>query len=78
MTGINPDPMSAYGRVLRAKIALFGLTLVLAAVNRYWLTPRLAQRGRSLGVLVCSIVEQALAAAVLLAVNLFRLMSPSM
>jgi len=71
--------MSAYGRVLRAKIALFGLTLVLAAVNRYWLTPRPAQRGRLLAVLVCSIVmEQALAAAVLLAVNLLGLMSPSM
>src|SRR6478672_10183507 len=31
-----PDPMSAYGRVLLAKVALFGLMLVLAALNRYW------------------------------------------
>ena len=59
-----PDPMSTYGRVLLAKIALFGLMLVLAALNRYWLTPRLAQQGTLLCVLVRTIaLEQALAAS---------------
>src|SRR6478672_3493654 len=74
-----PDLMSAYGRVLLAKVALFGLMLVLAALNRYWLTPRLAQQGTLLRVLVRTIaLEQALAAAVLLAVSVLGLMSPSM
>ena len=30
-----------YGRLLLAKLALFGFMLALAAVNRYWLTPQL-------------------------------------
>jgi putative copper export protein len=53
--------------------------LVLAALNRYWLTPRLAQQGALLRVLVRTIaLEQALAAAVLLSVSVLGLMSPSM
>jgi putative copper resistance protein D len=79
MLGTVPDPMSAYGSVLIAKIALFGFMLVLAVTNRYWLTPLLAQRGALLGVLVRTILmEQALAAGVLLAVSALGLMNPSM
>ena len=32
---------SAYGQVLLAKLVLFGMMLMLAAANRFWLTPRL-------------------------------------
>jgi copper resistance protein D len=31
-----------YGRLLMLKVALFGVMLLTAAVNRFWLTPRLA------------------------------------
>jgi putative copper resistance protein D len=31
-----------YGRLLMLKVALFGVMLLMAAVNRFWLTPRLA------------------------------------
>jgi copper resistance protein D len=34
---------SAYGQLLMLKIALFAVMLVLAAINRFWVTPRLAQ-----------------------------------
>ena len=50
MLGMAPDPMDAYGRVLLAKIVLFGFMLVLAVTNRYWLMPQLAGPGRPLGV----------------------------
>lgn len=33
---------TAYGQVLLAKLVLFGMMLMLAAANRFWLTPRLA------------------------------------
>jgi putative copper resistance protein D len=31
-----------YGRLLMLKVALFGVMLLVAAINRFWLTPRLA------------------------------------
>jgi putative copper resistance protein D len=34
--------VTEYGRLLLLKIALFAVMLVVAAVNRFWLTPRLA------------------------------------
>jgi copper resistance protein D len=34
--------MSGYGRLLMLKVVVFGLMLVFAAVNRFWLSPRLA------------------------------------
>jgi len=33
---------TAYGQVLLAKLGIFGAMLMLAAANRFWLTPRLA------------------------------------
>ena len=43
---INPGFLASlatpYGRVLLAKLGLFGCMLMLAAANRFWLTPRLA------------------------------------
>ena len=79
MLGMASDPMDAYGRVLLAKIVLFGFMLVLAVANRYWLMPQLGGPGRPLGSLVRTILmEQALAAGVLLAVSVLGLMNPSM
>ena len=79
MLGMASDPMDAYGRVLLAKIVLFGFMLVLAVTNRYWLMPQLGGPGRPLGSLVRTILmEQALAAGVLLAVSILGLMNPSM
>src|SRR4051812_21400580 len=52
MLGTAPDPTSVYGGVLLAKVALFAFMLMLAAANRYWLMPRLAQQDRLLSVLV--------------------------
>jgi putative copper resistance protein D len=40
LSGPSALVSSAYGRLLCAKIALFVLMLVLAAANRFWLTPR--------------------------------------
>jgi copper resistance protein D len=36
--------VTGYGRLLMLKIALFAVMLGFAAVNRFWLTPRLAER----------------------------------
>src|SRR4051795_8056683 len=79
MLAMAPDPIDAYGRVLLAKVALFGLMLVLAVTNRYWLMPQFGGPGWPLGFLVCTILmEQTLAAGVLLAVSALGLMDPSM
>ena len=56
MLGMAPDPLDAYGRVLLAKIVLFGFMLVLAAINRYWLMPQLVGPGRPLRALVRTIL----------------------
>jgi len=34
--------VTGYGRVLMLKVALFAAMLLIAAANRFWLTPRLA------------------------------------
>src|SRR3954464_699452 len=79
MLAMVPDPLDAYGRVLLAKVVLFGFMLVLATINRYWLMPQLGGPGRPFGALVRSIVgEQALAAGVLLAVSALGLRAPAM
>jgi len=79
MLAMAPDPLGVYGRVLLAKVVLFGLMLVLAVTNRYWLMPQLGGPGRPLSALVRTILmEQALAAGVLLAVSVLGLMAPSM
>jgi putative copper resistance protein D len=79
MLAMASDPTDAYGRVLLTKIVLFGFMLVLAVTNRYWLMPQLGGPGRPLGALVRTILlEQALAAGVLLAVSALGLMDPSM
>jgi copper resistance protein D len=39
--------VTEYGRLLALKVALFAAMVLIAAVNRFWLTPRLALRSRS-------------------------------
>jgi putative copper resistance protein D len=51
-----------YGSLLLAKLALVALMLALAAVNRWWLTPRVAMRDvRSVGMLAASAALETLA-----------------
>ena len=42
-------PQTTYGRLLLAKLALFGAMLGLAAINRWRLTPALAAAGSDAG-----------------------------
>ncbi|MFE8583652.1 copper homeostasis membrane protein CopD [Sphingomonas sp. NCPPB 2930] len=44
--GITRLPQSLYGRLMIAKLALFGAMLMLASANRYWLTPGLIASGQ--------------------------------
>ena len=58
-----------YGELLLAKLALVALLLALAAVNRWWLTPRVAARDvRSVGALAASAVLETLAGLGVIAV----------
>ncbi len=75
---------TAYSQILAAKIGLFLLMLVLAAANRYWLTPQLQSAlgtamspQTSIRVLKASIVaETALAVLVLAAVGWLGALPP--
>jgi putative copper resistance protein D len=58
-----------YGSLLLAKLALVALMLALAAVNRWWLTPRVAMRDvRSVGALAGSAVLETLAGLCVVAI----------
>jgi putative copper resistance protein D len=89
LTGIaNPAFLSnfrtAYGQVLLLKLALFGAMLLLAAANRYWLTPRLASslesavdsEGPTRALRASILAETALAVLVLLAVGWLGTLAP--
>ncbi|HXJ02877.1 MAG TPA: copper homeostasis membrane protein CopD [Micropepsaceae bacterium] len=71
---------TAYGQVLLAKLLLFGLMLLLAAANRFWLTPRLERAidpKQPIGVLRASILaETVLAVLVLSAVAWLGTLAP--
>jgi putative copper resistance protein D len=77
---------SAYGRVLLAKIALFGVMLGLAANNRFRLTPRLdaalndgaAARPATDALRRSILLETAVAAGVLVLVSLLGTLEPLM
>jgi putative copper resistance protein D len=85
---INPGFLaslsSLYGRVLLAKLGIFGCMLMLAAANRFWLTPRLGaamQTGNgsraAVRMLRASVVtETMLALVVLLAVAWLGTLAP--
>lgn len=85
--GLGRMLTTPYGRLLLAKLALFGLMLGLAAANRYRLTPRLARAlrdngaadGTAYGPIVASVLtETALAVAVLALVSWMGTLSPPM
>jgi putative copper resistance protein D len=61
--------VTAYGRLLTAKLALFAAMLALAAANRLWLTPRLATMAsdRAVTMLTCSAMLELLFAAAVFA-----------
>ena len=74
---------TAYGQLLLVKIAIFATMLGLAALNRFWLTPRLAAaldsvgQAKALRALRASIVaESALAVLVLALVAWLSTLSP--
>jgi putative copper resistance protein D len=85
---INPGFLASlatpYGRVLLAKLGMFGSMLAFAAANRFWLTPRLAlalQSGArfesATGLLRASIlIEMALGLLVLLTVAWLGTLAP--
>ena len=60
-------PSTAYGRVLLAKLALFAAMLLLAANNRWRLTPRLERLPAAAGALRSSVALEALAGFAVLA-----------
>ena len=49
IAGLPAMPQTTYGRLLLAKLALFGAMLGLAAINRWRLTPALAAAGSDAG-----------------------------
>ena len=72
-----------YGQLLLAKVTLFGLMALLAAANRFWITPRLDEersptRGRWLHRLRYHVVaEQVLGMGVLAVVSLLGTLQPA-
>lgn len=71
--------VTAYGRLLMLKIALFIIMLGFAAVNRFWLTPRLAERGQNAVRTLArnSIIELALGLAIFAIVGALGTMHPA-
>jgi copper resistance protein D len=72
--------VTAYGRLLMAKLALFALMLALAAINRLWLTPRLASpaSGRAATMLTnMAAIELLLAIAVFAIVGALGTLHPA-
>ncbi|MBL6938315.1 MAG: copper homeostasis membrane protein CopD [Alphaproteobacteria bacterium] len=70
---------TSYGKVLSVKLMLFALMLGLAALNRFWITPRVPERDsalwtRRLGISIA--IEQALGLLLLLAVAVLGAMEP--
>ena len=66
-----------YGRLLFLKIGLFAAMLVIAAVNRFHLTPRLAGAPARRALMRNSLTETALGAGVLLLVGALGTMQPA-
>ena len=90
LTGINNPGFLAsfgtpYGEILLVKLALFGAMLLLAAANRYWLTPRLASslasglnsEGPARALWASVLAETTLAALVLAAVGWLGTLAPA-
>jgi copper resistance protein D len=73
-----PGPLSLYEELLATKIALVGLMIGLALINRYRLAPRLRDRPSAPQALIRnSVGELVLGAMVIALVSLFGLLEPS-
>ena len=73
---------TTYGRLLAFKLALFAAMLALAAANRFWITPALAQQTDDAPRWVARLrrhvfAEQALGLAVLMLVGVLGAQAPS-
>jgi copper resistance protein D len=68
---------TAYGRLVLAKIGLFTAMIGLAAVNRFYLTPRLAMAGAVQGLQRNAVAESTLGFAVILIVGFLGAMAPA-
>jgi copper resistance protein D len=66
---IQAMAVTAYGRLLTAKIIVFAAMLALAMINRIWLTPRLATSaaGHASAMLTCTAATELVLALVVLA-----------
>lgn len=74
---IPNDTASPYQVLLAGKVALVGLMLVLATVNRFWLVPQAAASARAHRALQCSIAIELLAGTLVVAlVAVFGMMEP--
>ena len=77
-SGRAPSPTTRYGALLVLKIAIVAVMISLAALNRYWLTPRLGRSTHALGALrLTSVTEIVLGALVVALVSLFALLDPA-
>jgi putative copper resistance protein D len=76
--------VTGYGRLLMLKLVLFAIMLVLAAVNRFWLTPQLATWSEKVAQLEAlrqltrnSVIEIALGLAIFVIVGTLGTMHPA-
>jgi copper resistance protein D len=68
---------TAYGRLIVVKLGLFATMIALAAVNRFYLTPRLAMAGAVQHLQHNTMMEAALGFAVILMVGFLGVMAPA-
>jgi putative copper resistance protein D len=70
--------VTGYGRLLMLKMALFAVMLLIAAVNRFWLTPRLGQSsGSDRWLARNSMIEIALALVIFAIVGVLGTLHPA-
>jgi copper resistance protein D len=68
---------TAYGRLVLAKVGLFAAMMALAAINRFYLTPRLAMAGAVRSLHRNAVAESTLGLAVILVVGFLGVMAPA-
>jgi putative copper resistance protein D len=77
-SGLPLPATTPYRILLAVKLALVAIMIVIALVNRYVVAPRLKPEGSALRILmITSLAEVALGAAVIALVSLFALLDPS-
>jgi putative copper resistance protein D len=68
---------TAYGRLVLAKVGLFAAMMALAAINRFYLTPRLAMSGAVRSLQRNAVAESTLGLAVIVIVGFLGAMAPA-